>query len=131
MWFKVDDQLATHPKAMRAGLAAMGLWVRAGSWSAQHGTDGRIPAYALSALGSTQKHADSLVKAGLWTTDTDGWQFSDWLDYQPAASDVRAEQESKANSGRRGNHNRWHRMRSRFNPDCPWCVFESEQTTKE
>ena len=33
-WFKVDDNLALHPKVLGAGNAAMGMWVRAGSWSA-------------------------------------------------------------------------------------------------
>lgn len=32
-WFKVDDHLAFHRKTLAAGNEAMGLWVRAGSWS--------------------------------------------------------------------------------------------------
>ena len=33
-WFKVDDKLAFHPKVLTAGNTAIGLWVRAGAWSA-------------------------------------------------------------------------------------------------
>jgi hypothetical protein len=120
-WFKVDDQLATHPKVARAGLAAMGLWVKAGSWSAQHLTDGHIPAGTLRILGATRAHADALVKAGLWIADSDGWRFRDWFDYQPISSDVKAHREERSHSGKRGNHTRWHVRYGRRNPDCEYC----------
>lgn len=101
-WFKVDDQLATHPKVARAGLAAMGLWVKAGSWSAQHLTDGHIPADVLVVLGARRVHADALVKAGLWEADSDGWRFRDWFDYQPTAEHSRDLKEKRKEAGRRG-----------------------------
>lgn len=36
MWFRVDDKLHTHEKALLAGVPAMGLWVMCGSWCASH-----------------------------------------------------------------------------------------------
>ena len=64
-WFKVDDRLAHHPKVMAVGNAAMGLWVRAGSWSAAHLTDGYVPTELLSTLGG---------KPALYNALGGGWQ---------------------------------------------------------
>jgi len=64
-WFKVDDSLAFHAKAVAAGNAAMGLWVRAGSWCSQQLNDGFVPDHIVAALG-TKGQADRLVKVRLW-----------------------------------------------------------------
>lgn len=76
-WFNVDDGFALHRKARAAGNAALGLWVRAGSYCAQHLTDGHIDADIVDMLG-TRKQADRLVKAGLWEADETGYQFHEW-----------------------------------------------------
>src|SRR5690606_5177208 len=53
-----------------------------------------------------QKAADLLVKVGLWEPAEGGFQIHDYLDYNPSADDVRAEQarisESRAKAGRMG-----------------------------
>lgn len=93
-WFKVDDNLAFSSKVMLAGNAGMGLWVRAGSWSAAQLTDGFIPSHVALALGSPDE-ATSLVKSGLWVESDGGYQFHDWDDYQPKKDDVLKEREDK------------------------------------
>jgi len=100
-WFKVDDHLATHSKVVAAGNAAMGLWVRAGSWSSQHLTNGHVPAHVVAMLG-TPGQAKALVSAGLWLTVDDGWQFHDWFGYQPTASEVDELREKRREAGRKG-----------------------------
>lgn len=120
-WFKVDDRLAMHPKVMQAGNAAMGLWVRAGSWSAQNLTDGHIPTALLTSLGGTRNQAEALVKAHLWTVEPDGWRFHDWSEYQPSASDVKLHKEAESEGGTWGNHQRWHIGRHMRDPDCKHC----------
>lgn len=96
-WMKVDDALHSHPKARRAGLAAMGLWTLAGSWAMSYKTDGFVPAWYVSSHPSGRRHATTLVEAGLWTPSTrdgeDGWDFHDWTDYQPSATDIEADRE--------------------------------------
>lgn len=124
-WFKVDDRLAFHPKVMRAGNAAMGLWVRAGSWSATHLTDGHIPADLIGSLGGKRQHAEALVKAGLWDAEPDGWRFRDWTDYQPSAKDVKLGREAESQGGSWGNHRRWHTGRGVFDESCRHCVKEA------
>ncbi|PJN00835.1 hypothetical protein CG740_23310 [Streptomyces sp. CB01201] len=64
-WFKVDDKAHSHPKFMRAGNAALGLWLRCGSYSAQHLTEG-IVSGVIAQLYGTAPQAAKLVKTGLW-----------------------------------------------------------------
>jgi len=95
-WFKVDDALAFHMKALTAGNQALGLWVRAGSWSMQQLSDGFVPASIVTALGGTHKDARSLMQAGLWHQVDGGFQFHDWAEYQPTRDSVIAEREAAA-----------------------------------
>jgi len=94
MWFKVDDKLHAHRKARRAGKAAMGVWLLAGSWSADNLTDGFIPADYLPLWGSPAD-ARRLVQVGLWEpAELDGepgWRFNDWGDYNPTREQVETE----------------------------------------
>ncbi|MFJ9644986.1 mucin-2 [Streptomyces sp. NPDC101206] len=64
-WFKIDDASHSHPKFMAAGNAALGLWLRCGAYSAQHLTEGHIPAAVAKAYG-TPPQARKLVAVGLW-----------------------------------------------------------------
>lgn len=99
-WFKVDDNLATHYKVITAGNEAMGLWVRAASWSAQQLTDGRIPLNIVNMFG-TMDQANKLVEAALWHRDGDGYEFNDWEDYQPTRAKVMAERAGAQERNRR------------------------------
>lgn len=87
-WFRVDDSLAVHPKAITAGNAALGLWVRAGSWCAQQLTDGFVPLNLLATLGAKPKDAQALVDAGMWLKVSGGYRFHDWGEYQPSRESV-------------------------------------------
>ena len=51
-WFKVDDKLHDHRKARRAGKAAIGVWVLAGSWAMDNLTDGFVPEVVLLRWGT-------------------------------------------------------------------------------
>lgn len=106
-WFKVDDTLHSHKKAMRAGTEAMGLWVLAGSWAADQLTDGWVPQYAaLRVAPNAVDLAERLVRAGLWVAgehDGDkGWWFHGWQELQPTREEVL--QRRKADAERRA---RW------------------------
>jgi hypothetical protein len=86
-WFYVEDNLAFHPKTIAAGNAAMGLWVRAGSWSGWQLTDGAVPTEMARSMG-TPGQAKSLVAAGLWTPSADGYQFHQWEERQRTRDEV-------------------------------------------
>ncbi len=77
-WFPVDDDFFMHPKAVQAGNAALGLWVRAGSWSMKHTTEGHVPEYVVSVLGGRKRDVEKLLAAGLWQRTDDGYTFHDW-----------------------------------------------------
>ena len=93
-WFKVDDALAFHMKVVTAGNAAMGLWVRAGSWSAQQLSDGFVPANIVRTFGGSDDDVRSLCDVGLWHEVENGYQFHDWDEYQPTREKVLSERES-------------------------------------
>lgn len=76
-WFKVDDNLAFHAKTVAAGNAAMGLWVRAGSWAANGLTDGFVPDHMIPALG-TAAQAKRLTEVRLWHREAGGFRFHEW-----------------------------------------------------
>lgn len=86
-WGKVDDNMAFHPKVVQAGNEAMGLWVRALSWSMSILSDGYVPAGMVSAFNG-DRSAQKLVDAGLWMQVDDGFQFKDWAEYQPTKEQV-------------------------------------------
>lgn len=92
-WFKVDDTFHSHPKVRRAGAAAVGVWVTAGSFSMAYKTDGFVPAWYLDSWGKAGvSAARRLVAEGLWDEVTDGpergWRFHDWGDYQPSSEEI-------------------------------------------
>lgn len=104
-WFKVDDKLHDHRKARAAGKSAMGVWVLAGSWSADNLTDGFVPVALLSRWG-TRADANKLVAVGLWHVDEQdgekGWRFHEWTERQPTRSQKLAERAARAEAGRLG-----------------------------
>lgn len=102
-WFKVDDSIHSHPKAMSASLASLGLWSMAGAWSGAHLTGGFVPDSAIPSLSrGASKLADELVDAGLWKRVKGGYQFHDWCDYQPDADEEREKREKRREAGRKG-----------------------------
>lgn len=96
-WFKVDDTLHSHPKPRRAGLAAMGLWGMAGSYSMAYKLNGFVPAYFVTSWPGGRKLADVLVKNDQWDIGErdgePGWFFHDWLDYQMSSDEIEADRE--------------------------------------
>lgn len=93
-WFKVDDGFWSHPKVLGLSAEAIALWVRAGSYSGKHLTDGYIGREVLLLLRSDETYAIELVDAGLWTKAVNGFHFHDWADYQDTREMVEKRRES-------------------------------------
>lgn len=112
-YFNVDDQLAFHRKAVIAGNAAMGLWVRAGSWQAGQEyppgeeMDGYIPAEIANALGK-RAEINALVRAGFWerALTGDGYLMHDYDDHNMTLAERRALSAKRAEAGRLGGSRR-------------------------
>ncbi|MFE1770285.1 mucin-2 [Streptomyces sp. NPDC059008] len=64
-WFKIDDSSHSHPKFVKAGNAALGLWLRCGAYAAQHLTEGTVPGVVAQMYG-TAPQARKLIAVGLW-----------------------------------------------------------------
>lgn len=97
-WFKVDDQMHSHPKMRGLDMASRGLWVTAGSWCASYLTDGVISERDVKALGGTRRQAEKLVAAGLWTLVDDApgarrYAFHDWAEFQPTRAETTAKRQ--------------------------------------
>lgn len=113
-WFRVDDSLHDHSKIRKVAAkapAALALWLIAGSWSSKKLTEGFIPDDDLPWLipGAEQLAAE-LVAARLWRRVKGGYQYHDWLSYNPSAEQVETER-AKARermrslrAGRSGEH---------------------------
>src|SRR6478736_2375953 len=107
-WFKVSDGLFSDPKVLAAGEAAMGLWVRAGSYCMAQLTDGFVSREALDMLlpgrkkGARLALARTLVGSGLWSESDSGWSFIGWLTYQPSRAAVLAKRKANQENGRSG-----------------------------
>jgi hypothetical protein len=95
-WFKVDDMFWGHPKQTALSKGAVALWVRAGSWSANHLTDGFVPKHMVPMLGCSSADAKGLTDSGLWLTADGGYQFHDWTEYQPTKEQVEQKRDEEA-----------------------------------
>lgn len=143
-FFPVDDKFHAHPKSQAASLAALGLWVVAGSWCNDQTTDGRIPDHMIPVLTRGQAElADELVDAGLWRRKGSGYRFHQYLadgdgsHRNISRSEVESLRAKKSSGGLIGNHRRWHEGRGVTDPDCSLCQgkqgsdlrSESDRTT--
>jgi hypothetical protein len=131
MWMKIDDGLHAHRKTRNVtkshpeknrDAGPMGIWVLAGSWAAQNGTDGWVPEDELDRWDDAWPELTArLVRAGYWwpheRNGEKGYGFNDWLDYNP-------ESEAASRSGAFGNHVRWHASKGVVNPECEHCPKE-------
>ncbi|MEU6552060.1 hypothetical protein ABZ915_17515 [Streptomyces sp. NPDC046915] len=114
-WFRIDDKAHSHPKLIKAGNAALGLWLRCGAYAAQHLTDGIVPGVVAELYG-TKPQAAKLVKAGLWhehdhacpagcPNPTPGdYAFHDFLEDGRNTSRARHEAEKKKARDRQAKH---------------------------
>ncbi|MFI6860157.1 mucin-2 [Streptomyces sp. NPDC050421] len=110
-WFKVDDTAHLHPKLLKAGNPAVGLWMRAGAYAAQHLTEGAVPGVVAQLYG-TAPQARKLVAAGLWHAaghacprcpqpPTGDYVMHDFLVYNPTKSATEATRAAAADRQKR------------------------------
>ncbi|MEU3102956.1 mucin-2 [Streptomyces griseoflavus] len=105
-WFRVDDTAHANPKILKAGNAALGLWVRCGAYAAQHLTEGTVPGVVAQLYG-TAPQARKLVAAGLWHAaghdctvcpqpPAGDYQIHDYTRYNPTRAKVERDREAAA-----------------------------------
>lgn len=105
-WFYVDDGFSDSKPVLnmpaRHRLAACGLWVLAGSWSAKEETDGRVPEAKLKQLGARPALIDVLTTESefgtpLWSRVGREVTFNSWAKWQKtrAENEARRQRESE------------------------------------
>jgi hypothetical protein len=99
-WFRLDDSFHSHPKVIAAGNEAIGLYVRCGTYAAEHLTDGFIPEHVALLYGSAAL-ADDLVRTKLWRRARGGWRMPDYLDYNPSRLAVENDRKNAAERQKR------------------------------
>lgn len=70
-WARLDDRFHGHPKVLKAGNGAAGLYCRAISYCADYGTNGHIPTVWARWAGTTAE-CRKLVDVGLWERVVEG-----------------------------------------------------------
>lgn len=105
VWFRVDDNFHSHPKVMKAGTSAVGLWARCGSYCSHHRTDGVVPVEVARAYGTTAQ-IKALLDAGLWVQSDSGYTMPDFLDFNPSREEIERDEsvkhEAKVRAGQAG-----------------------------
>lgn len=95
-WFNADDKMHSHPKMRAAGLEAIGLWTLAGTYCTDYLTDGAVPDWFVDSWPRGKQLALKLVKADLWESTDEGWQFLSWSEYQRTKAQVIADKKKAA-----------------------------------
>jgi len=114
-WFKVDDGFYTSlkflsiPRPLQA--QAAGVWLLAGTWSADKMTDGFVPYAVLDLWEFDTTVIEELVKCGLWDHDDDkqGIWFHDWSDYQPMREQLEAKSAARHERSVNAANARWNK----------------------
>jgi hypothetical protein len=117
-WAKLDDGYYDNPKMLAVGLVGTGLHARAITYTARHGTDGRIPeAWVRGQLSELSTAEGKRVLAALISNgalhqdDAGGYVVNDYLDYNPPAAEQLANRDDisakRAAAGRKGAAARW------------------------
>ena len=117
-WFKVDDGFYTSLKFLSITrpqqAQAAGLWLLAGTWSADKMTDGFVPYPVLQMWVHDDEALQQLLNVGLWIDDVDrgGIQFHDWCDYQPTRESLEAKATVRSEKNKQNVAKRWDKDKS-------------------
>lgn len=112
-WFKVDDGFYSSMKFLTIRrehqAQAAGIWLLAGTWSADKMTDGFVPFAVLDQWVFDKEAVEQLIGVGLWRHDEErfGIQFHDWCDYQPTREALEAKAVARSEKNKQNVAKRW------------------------
>lgn len=118
-WVRLDANVAQHDKML--GLKAdpspkkwqaIASYFFALGWSGGQGTDGFIPAYALSSVHGNEATARLLVKYRLWEEGLAGWKIKNYETRQELNIVAEAKRAAQSAGGRKA------RCRQNHGPEC-------------
>lgn len=107
-WAKLDDGFWMHPKVVRMGNEAAGIFARCLSYCGAYLTDGAVPAaVAVTIAGSEEKVEALVVDNVLDRLPSGDLHVRDYLDYNPSSDEVSAEREKRKERAQKGAAARW------------------------
>ncbi len=96
-WIKLDDQIAQHPKFLKAGVSAW-FFVACVGFSQRYLTDGFVPDEAIGSLVAgipkPKCHMNKLVRCRLLERVKGGYQVHDYLQHNASAEVVKRKREA-------------------------------------
>lgn len=117
-WARIDDGLYDDPRARRAGVDAMGLYVLAASYMGRYNTDGVIDRERVKLLVGRRGPylAAKLVDAGLWTETDTGWCLLEWEAVLVPRAEVERRSAGARAAGAKGGRQKAERSKPAPNP---------------
>jgi hypothetical protein len=109
-----------NPKIVGLSNAGFRLYIETICWCSRQETDGKIPEAAMKRLGRS-KTVSELIEAGLIVAPPPSYVVHDYLEHQRSAREIAAFRASKAESGMKGAHMRWHIPTRKWSKDCLYC----------
>lgn len=107
-WLKVDDGTWSAPWAVMSGNAAVGVWTRLGSYSAQHLTDGLVPQEIVAMIDPGGEAIVALEAQGkLERRETGSVFLFGYLDENPSRAQVEADRQARQDKAKRAAEARW------------------------
>lgn len=130
----VAHEMPDHPKIAPLSDAAFRLLIKAWAYCSRLETNGRIPNVVWIGLGSPKARAE-LSRAPVIMPDAspliiqcDGYvECHDYLAHQRTSEEIAAVRGSRAESGEKGAHMRWHVGRRINVKDCVHCQEEARR----
>ncbi|WP_148835311.1 hypothetical protein [Streptomyces sp. sk2.1] len=134
-WVRLDDRFTSHRKIRLLSHQAFRLYVSGLCYAAENLTDGRIPAEELRIVAdikTSKAAAKELVERGLWEVHEEGgWQIHDYLEYNPAAEQVRAERQAKTARQQRWRENKKKQRPGKGTPGVDGSVDASTDASRD
>lgn len=125
LFIRLDHGMPEHPKIEVLSDAAFRALITLWCYCSRNMTDGFVteaawkkrvrPRVARELLASTNGMNPLVIQL------PDGYLMHNYLDHQRSAEEIAAYQESRADRGKRGNHQRWHVARRKTDKDCEYC----------
>jgi len=126
LYVPLDVEFATDPKILAAGPLAAYLFVCSLAYCKRSDKAGEIHAEQLRVLalglpGSPRKHADALVRVGLWAETPTGWVVVSWLNHNLSPDQLDERKSAAKAKSELGNHRRHHEQKGVRVSDCLLC----------
>lgn len=114
-WVRLDSNIASHDKvlalladASAARWQAFSSYICSLGWSGGQGTDGLIPAHALTFVHGNARTARLLVKYGLWEEALTGYHIRNFETRQELNIVTEAKRTAQQVAAKKANCVRWH-----------------------